>query len=185
MLGARLLHQPAQRQRAHDRVAVDAADRRHPRPADRLPVGDHGQGLQRRLGEAHLLAVAHEPLHHRRALLARVEPPPPGHVAQVEQDLLRALLLQLLQARLHVGRLAVREAVHLDDAYAPRLHARLGRRNLRRAAPHAHDERPRPGAQNSQLDLAARGAVKQLPRVVQGDVARRLAVNVLDDVARL
>ena len=60
------------------------ADRRHPGPADRLPVGDHRQRLQRRLGEPDLLAVADEPLDHRGALLAGVEAPAAGDLPQVE-----------------------------------------------------------------------------------------------------
>src|SRR5579859_553051 len=81
--GSRVLDQPAQRQRAHHRVTVDAADRRDPRPADRLAVGDDGKGLQRRLGEAHLLPVAHEPLHDGGAFLTGVEPPAARHLPQV------------------------------------------------------------------------------------------------------
>src|SRR6266702_1660545 len=39
LVGSRLLDQPAQAQRAHPAVAVDAAHRRHLGPADGLPVG--------------------------------------------------------------------------------------------------------------------------------------------------
>ncbi len=58
-------------------------DRGDPRPADRLAVGDHGQGLQRRLGEPHLLPAGDEALHHRGTFLAGVEPPSTRHLAQV------------------------------------------------------------------------------------------------------
>src|ERR1043166_923925 len=126
-------------------------------------------------------AVAYEEVRDLHALVQRAA----GDAPQVEHDLLRALLLQLLQARTHVRRLAVGQAVHLDDADAARLHARLGGGHLRRAAPDRHDERARSRAQHAQLHLAARRAVEQLARVVERDVARRLAVNVLDDVARL
>ena len=87
-VGAGLLHQAAQHQRAHHAVAVDAADRGNPGPAHRLPVGDHGQRLQRRLGEPDLLAVADEALHDRSALLPRVEAPAARHLAQVETAVL-------------------------------------------------------------------------------------------------
>src|SRR5258705_9357 len=73
VLGARLLDQAPQGQGAHHAVTVDAAHRRNPRPADRLPVGDHGQRLQRGLGQPDLLPIADEALHHRCALLAGIE----------------------------------------------------------------------------------------------------------------
>ena len=63
---AGLLDQPAGEQGAHHAVDVDAADRRDPGPGDRLLVGDHGQRLQRGLGEPGLLAVEDEPLDDRR-----------------------------------------------------------------------------------------------------------------------
>ena len=87
-LGARLLDQAAQGERAQHAVAVDPADRGHPGPADRLPVGDHGQGLQGGLGEPDLLAVPDEALHHRGALGPGVEAPAARHLAQVEAALL-------------------------------------------------------------------------------------------------
>src|SRR5262245_20669778 len=84
MLGARLLDQAPQGQGAHHAVTVDAAHRRDPRPADRLPVGDHGQRLQRGLGQPDLLPVADEALHHRCAVLAGIEAPAACHLTQVE-----------------------------------------------------------------------------------------------------
>src|SRR6516164_8674152 len=92
-VGARLLDQAAQHQRAHHAVAVDAAHGRDAGPADRLPVGHHGQGLQRRLGETDLLPVAHEPLDQRGAVLAGIEPPAPRNLAQVEAAALRQVFL--------------------------------------------------------------------------------------------
>ena len=83
-VSAGFLDQAAQHQRAHHAVAVDPADGRDAGPADRLPVGDHGQGLQRGLGEADLLPVADEPLDQRGAVLAGVVPPAAGDLAQVE-----------------------------------------------------------------------------------------------------
>ena len=53
-------------QGAHHAVDVDAADRRDPGPADRLPVGDDGERLERRRGEPGLLAVEDEALDHAR-----------------------------------------------------------------------------------------------------------------------
>src|SRR5215831_11554268 len=88
MLGARLLDQAPQGQGAHHAVTVDAAHRRDPRPADRLPVGDHGQRLQCGLGQPDLLPVADEALHHRCALLAGVEAPAARHLTQVETTFL-------------------------------------------------------------------------------------------------
>ena len=75
---AGLLDQAAGEQGAHHAVDVDAADRRDPGPGDRLLVGDHGQGLQRRLGEPGLLALEHEALDDRGVLLARVVAPAAG-----------------------------------------------------------------------------------------------------------
>src|SRR4029077_18130343 len=80
----RFLGKAAQHQRAHDPVAVDAAHRRYPGPAYRLAVGHHGQRLQRRLSQPDLLAVTDETLDERRAILAGVEPPAAGDLAQVE-----------------------------------------------------------------------------------------------------
>src|SRR5487761_245251 len=88
-IGRLLLHQAAQGERAHHAVAVDAADRGHPGPAHRLPVGDHGERLERGLGQPHLLPVGEEPLHHGSARLPRVEPPAAGDLAQVEAAALR------------------------------------------------------------------------------------------------
>src|SRR5580704_14015591 len=87
-LGAGLFHQSAERQRAQHTVAVDAADRRHPRPVDRLPVRHHGQRLQGGLGQPHLLPVPDEPLDYRRALGPGVEAPATRYLAQVEATLL-------------------------------------------------------------------------------------------------
>src|SRR6266516_1694746 len=84
LFGARLFDQAAQHQRPHHAVAVDSAHRGHARTAHRLPVGDHRERFQRRLGEPHLLPVAHEALDHGRAFRPGVEPPPPGDLAQVE-----------------------------------------------------------------------------------------------------
>ena len=94
---AGLLDQAAGEQRAHHAVDVDAADRRDPGPRDRLLVGDHGQRLQRRLGEPRLLAVEDEPLDDRGELLAGVVAPAAGDVAQLEAA---ALLVVLLGERL-------------------------------------------------------------------------------------
>src|SRR3984957_15494947 len=87
-LGARLLDQSAQGERAQHAVAVDPADGRHPGPVHRLPVSHHGQGFQGGLGQPDLLAVPDEPLHHRCALGPGVVPPAAGHLAQVEAALL-------------------------------------------------------------------------------------------------
>src|SRR6185437_4608468 len=84
VLGARLFDQAPQGQGAHHAVTVDAAHRRNPRPADRLPVGDHGQRLQRGLGQPDLLPVADEALYHRCALLAGIKAPAARHLTQVE-----------------------------------------------------------------------------------------------------
>src|SRR5579862_5226954 len=84
LVGPGLLDQAAQDQRAHDAVAVDPAHGRHADPADRLPVGHDGQGLQRCLGEADLLAVADEPLDERGAVLSGVEPPAARDLPEVE-----------------------------------------------------------------------------------------------------
>src|SRR5713101_1907475 len=67
LVRAGLLGEAAQHQRAHHPVAADAAHRRYARPAHRLAVGHHGQGLERRLGEADLLPVTDETLDQRRA----------------------------------------------------------------------------------------------------------------------
>src|SRR5215471_6385058 len=92
-IGAGFLDQAAQHQGAHHAVAVDPADGRDAGPADRLAVGHHGQGLQRSLGEADLLPVADEPLDQRRAILARVEPPAAGDLAQVKAAALVSVFL--------------------------------------------------------------------------------------------
>src|SRR5580658_9244882 len=81
---ASLLDQAAQRQRTHDAVAVDPADRRDPGPAHRLAVGDDRERLKRRLGEANLLAVSNETLDERGAILTGVEAPAAGYLAQVK-----------------------------------------------------------------------------------------------------
>src|SRR5215475_14466461 len=60
VIGARLFDQAAQRQRAHDPIAVDPADSRHLSSADRLTVCHHGQGLECCLSEPDLLAVPDE-----------------------------------------------------------------------------------------------------------------------------
>src|SRR5215470_6795304 len=80
----RLFGEAAQHQRAHDPVAVDPADRGHARAADRLAVRDHGQGLQRRLGQPDLLRVTDETLDQRRAILAGVETPAACDFPEVE-----------------------------------------------------------------------------------------------------
>src|ERR1017187_1197143 len=79
-----LLGEAAQHQRTHDPVAVDPAHGRYAGPAHRLAVGDHGQGLQRRLGQPDLLPVTDETLDQRGAILAGVEPPAAGDLAQLE-----------------------------------------------------------------------------------------------------
>ena len=93
------LDQSAQHQGAHDAVAVNAADGGHPGAAHRLPVGHHGQRLQRGLGEPDLLTAADEPLYHRSALGPGVQPPAASDLAQVETALL---------SRIGVGKLAQR-----------------------------------------------------------------------------
>ena len=89
---AGLLDQPAGQQRAHHAVDVDAADRRHPGARHRLLVGDHRQRLERGLGEPRLLALEHERLDDRGELLARVEAPAAGDVAQLEAAALLVVL---------------------------------------------------------------------------------------------
>src|SRR6266487_856795 len=91
VFGARLLDQAAQRQGAHHPVTVDPPYGGDACPADRLPVGDHGQRLQRGLGQPDLLPVAYEALHHRRTLLAGVETPASRHLTQVEPPALRGV----------------------------------------------------------------------------------------------
>ena len=99
-VGTRVLDEPAQHQRPDHAVAVDAAHRRYPGPADRLPVGDDGQGLERRLGEPDLLAVPDEPLDERRAVLPSIEAPAARDLPQVEAAAVgRVLRRQGAQAR--------------------------------------------------------------------------------------
>src|SRR5271170_7809757 len=92
-VSAGFLDQATQHQGSHHAVAVDPADGRNPGPADRLAVGHHGQGLQRGLGQADLLAVADDPLDQRRAVLASVEPPAAGNFAQVKAAILGCVFL--------------------------------------------------------------------------------------------
>src|SRR6204780_701519 len=112
-VGARLLDQPAQPQRADHAVAVDAAHGRYPGAAHRLPVGDHGQGLERRLGQPDLLAVAHESLAERGAPLAGVEAPAAVCLAQLEAALLRGVGGS--QVAEGLGDLCPRPLEHLRD----------------------------------------------------------------------
>src|ERR1700728_3606085 len=108
-----LLDEPAQHQSADHAVAVDAAHGRYPGAAHRLPVGDHGQGLERRLGQPDLLAVAHESLDERGALLAGVEAPAAGYLAQLEAALLRGVGAS--QVAEGLGDLCPRPLEHLRD----------------------------------------------------------------------
>src|SRR5580692_3085085 len=68
-VGSRVLRQAAQHQRPDHAVAVHPPHRGYPRAADGLPVGDHGEGLERGLGKPYFLSVPDEPLHQRRAVL--------------------------------------------------------------------------------------------------------------------
>src|SRR5215467_2806853 len=84
VIGSCLFDEPAKDERAHDAVAIDAAHSRHLHPAHRLPVGDHGEGLERRLGQPDLLAVTDELLHQRRELSSGVVTPATSDLAQLE-----------------------------------------------------------------------------------------------------
>src|SRR6202167_1882428 len=84
LIGTGILDEPAQHERPDHAVAVDAAHRRDPGPADRLPVGDDGQRLERRLGEPDFLAVPDEPLDERRTVLTSIEAPAARYLPQVE-----------------------------------------------------------------------------------------------------
>src|SRR5262245_33808465 len=140
VFGARLLDQAAQGQGTHDRVTVDTPHGRDPRAAERMPVGDHGQRLQRGLGQPDLLPVADESLHHRCALLAGIEAPATRHLAQVESpafggvrggevgDLARDLLPRPLKylGKHHLGDRLIN---HQQDRFqaGPQARAGLGR----------------------------------------------------------
>src|ERR1019366_8138225 len=113
VISARFLDEPAQYEGAHHAVTVDAAHRRHPRPADRLAVGDHREGLQRRLGQPDLLPVAHEALNDRSAFLPGVEAPAARDLAQVESALLGGIAgSELAQGG---GDVVARPLQHLRD----------------------------------------------------------------------
>src|SRR5580693_9054749 len=84
LIGTGILDEPAQHQRPDHAVAVDTAHRRDPGPADRLPVGDHGQGLERRLREPDLLTVPDEPFDQWRAVLPSIEAPAARYLPQIE-----------------------------------------------------------------------------------------------------
>ena len=83
-VGAGLGDQPARQQRPHHRVDVDAAHRADPRPGHRLPVGDHGQRLQRGAGQLRPGAVEQQPLDVRRVPRPGVHPPAAAGLAQVD-----------------------------------------------------------------------------------------------------
>src|ERR1700733_2875866 len=116
-IGTGVLDQPAQHERPDHAVAVDTADRRDPGPADRLPVGDHGQGFERRLGEADLLPVPDEPLDQGRAVLTSIEAPAARYLPQVEAAA--------------VGRVLGREGAQGGVDLAPRPLEHLGEEHLR------------------------------------------------------
>src|SRR5579859_1729942 len=84
VVGSRLLDKPAQDQRAHHAVTVDAAYRGYLGAPDGLPVRDDGERLQRRLGQPDLLAIADKPLDHRGKLRPGVVAPAASHLAQLE-----------------------------------------------------------------------------------------------------
>ena len=63
---------PRDQQGADHPVDVHPAHRGDPRAGDRLPVGDHRQGLQRGAGELGPLAVEQQPLHERGVHIAGV-----------------------------------------------------------------------------------------------------------------
>ena len=71
-------------QRAHHAVDVHAPDGRHLGPGDRLLVGDDGQGLQRRAGQAGRLALEHEALDVGRQVGVALEAPAAGHLHERE-----------------------------------------------------------------------------------------------------
>ena len=71
-------------QRPHHAVDVHPADRGDPGPRDRLLVRDHGQRLQRRLGQLGLLAVQHVRDDQVGVLLAGVVAPAAAELAQLE-----------------------------------------------------------------------------------------------------
>ena len=89
--------QPAREQGAHDAVDVDPADRRHPRPGDRLPVGDDGERLQRRLAEPAALAVPEELLDDLGVRRPGVDAHAAGDLAQLDAGV--ALVVGLAQRR--------------------------------------------------------------------------------------
>src|ERR1700756_5169906 len=113
LVGPRVLDKPAQHERPDHAVAVDAAHRGDPGPANRLPVGDDRQGLQRRLGKPDFLAVPDEPLDERGAVFPSIEAPAARYLPQVEAAAVpRVLAREGTQA---VGDLVPRALKHLGD----------------------------------------------------------------------
>src|SRR5262245_1931972 len=110
MLSPGLFHQAARNEGPHDRVHIDAADRRYPDPADGLTVSNDREGLQRRLGEPGMLPVADEPFDHGRVVAPGIEPPATGDLTQVEA----AALFGVLRSKLTEGRRAFVRRL-LDD----------------------------------------------------------------------
>src|SRR4051794_2521003 len=83
-LAATFFDQAPRQQGTHHAVTVDTPDRRDARAGGRLLVRDHGQRLQRGLGQPDLLAVEDELLHVRCEVTPRVQPPASGGAAQFE-----------------------------------------------------------------------------------------------------
>ncbi|CAB4973770.1 unannotated protein [freshwater metagenome] len=76
-----LLDETARNKGPDHAIDVHAPDRADPPSRDRLPVGDHGEGLERGLGEPRLLAVEHPALDEGRAFGPRVVAPSAGDLA--------------------------------------------------------------------------------------------------------
>src|ERR1700761_3691934 len=112
-VGPRVLNEPAQHERPDHAVAVDAAHRGDSGPADRLPVGDDGQGLKRRLGEPDFLAVPDEPLDERGAVFSSIEAPAARYLPQVEAAAVPGVLAR--EGTQAVGDLVPRALKHLGD----------------------------------------------------------------------
>ena len=74
---------------------------------------------------------------------AQILPSEQIFAAQIEDQFLRALFLQILDALLHVSRFAVRKAIYAHDANSVNLHTGFGSRRLHRTALHADRERSR------------------------------------------
>ena len=130
----------AQDERPDHAVAVDAAHGGYPRPADGLPVGDDGQGLERRLGEPYLLAVPDEPLHERRAVLPSIEAPAAWR-SPAGRSRGRRPVYSAARARRAGGDLA-RAAARAPGRAAPRARAR----RRRAGSPSSEARRPGPSS---------------------------------------